>query len=166
VLTEPVTIVRHPLRDVSLADLQTQLDMATAIRDKVNDANEAVIQIRDIKKAVAERVAQKSDSALRKSADRLTRNLSAVEEAIYQVRNRSNQDPLNFPIKINNRLASLLRVVETGDGVPTSNVGPIFTDVKAELKVQTDKLQQVLAADLVAFNRDAQRSGLDPVEAK
>lgn len=164
-LSEPVTIVKHPLRDTSMADLQTQLDVAMAIRDKVSEANEAVIRIRRIKKDVAERMAKKNDAGLRKSGERLTANLTAVEEAIYQVRNRSNQDPLNFPIKINNRIASLLRVVETGDGAPTSNVGPIFTEVKAELKVQTDKLQQTLATDLPAFNQQAQKAGLEPVKA-
>ena len=166
VLTEPVTIVKHPLRSNSTADLQTQLDLAMAIRDKVNEANKAIVQIRRIKKEVADRVASKDGGSLRATANRLTQNLTAVEEAVYQVRNQSNQDPLNFPIKINNRLASLLRVVETGDGVPTSNVGPIFADIKVELKTQTDKLQQTLTTDLPAFNRQAQRVGLEPVKAE
>ncbi len=163
-LTAPVDIIKHPLRDTPTADLQQQLDIAMAIRDKASEANEAVIKIRQIKKDVADRVAKKSDGKLRAAADRLTGNLTAVEEAIYQVRNRSNQDPLNFPIRINNRFASLLRVVETGDGIPTSNVAPIFADVQQELKVQTDKLQQTLATDLPAFNRQAERAGLEPVK--
>jgi photosystem II stability/assembly factor-like uncharacterized protein len=163
-LTAPVTIVKHPLRDTPTADLQQQLDIAMAIRDKASEANEAVIKIRRIKKDVADRVAKKSDGKLRAAADRLTENLTAVEEAIYQVRNRSNQDPLNFPIKINNRFASLLRVVETGDGIPTGNVGPIFADIQQELKVQTDKLQQTLTTDLPAFNQQAERAGLEPVK--
>jgi hypothetical protein len=140
-----------------------QYDIATQIRDKVNEANNAVIQIRRIKQAVAERVGKSNDAELKSSADRLTRNLSAVEEDIYQVRNRSNQDPLNFPIKTNNRLASLLRVVETGDGKPTGNVGPIFDDLKAELKAETDRLQQVLSADLPAVNRTLQRLSLETI---
>ena len=70
------------------------------------------------------------------------------------MRNQSGQDPLNFPIKINNRLASLLRVVnyrrrEADRATPT----PIFKDLTAELKVQTDRLQQVLATDLPAVQR-------------
>ena len=95
-----------------------------------------------------------------------TQELTAVEEDVYQVRNQSNQDPLNFPIKTNNRLASLLRVVETGDGRPTGNVEPIFNDLQAELKAQTDRLQQTLTTDLPAFNRLAQRMGLEPVKEK
>ena len=67
-----------------------------------------------------------------------------MEEEIYQVRNQSGQDPLNFPIKLNNRLASLMGVVTRGDTRPTGNAAPIFNDLKAELKVQTDQLQQVL----------------------
>jgi hypothetical protein len=125
-----------------------------------------VIQIRRIKQQVDDRLKKKNDADLRAIANRLTRELTVVEEEVYQVRNQSNQDPLNFPIKINNRLASLLRVVETGDGRPTSNTGAIFTDIKTELKAQTDRLQQVLTTDLPTFNRLAQRMGLEPVPEK
>ena len=82
------------------------------------------------------------------------------------MRNQSGQDPLNFPIKINNRLASLLRVVNTGQGKPIGNAVPIFNDLKAELKVQTDRLQKVLSTDLTAFNSLAKKLGLEPVTEK
>jgi len=82
------------------------------------------------------------------------------------VKNQSNQDPLNFPIKINNRIASLLRAVNTGDGKPIASIEPIFQDLIAKLKMQTDKIQQILATDLPAFNKDAARLGLDAVSAK
>lgn len=164
--TQPLTVKKHPLRNVSDADLQAQYEIASEIRDKVNEANDAVIQIRRIKKEIADRMAKKPDSDLRTVANRLTRTLTEVEEDVYQVRNQSNQDPLNFPIRINNRLASLLRVVETGDGRPTSNVIPIFNDVKQELKAQTDKLQQELTTDLPTFNRMATRMGLEAIKEK
>ena len=164
--TQAVTVKKHPLHEATDADLQEQFDLASQIRDKVNEANNAVIQIRRVKQQVADRMNKSKDADLRAVADRLTRNLTAVEEDVYQVRNQSNQDPLNFPIKINNRLASLLRVVQTGDGRPTSNVRPIFDDIKLELKTETDKLQQSLASDLPTFNRLAQRMGLEPVKEK
>jgi len=86
-----------------------------------------------------------------------------VEEENYQVRNQSGQDPLNFPIKINNRLASLLSVVNRGDGKPIANAPVIFKDLSAELKVQTDRLQQVTSTDLATFNAEAQRAGVEPI---
>jgi len=164
--TQPLVIKRHPLREATDADLQEQFALATRIRDKVSEANNAVIQIRNVKRGIADRTAKSTDAALKTAGDRLTKNLSAVEEEIYQVRNQSNQDPLNFPIKINNRLASLLRVVNTGEGKPIANAEPIFNDLSAELKVQTDRLQQVIATDLPAFNTEAQRLGVGSVAAK
>jgi hypothetical protein len=164
--TQPLVIKRHPQRSTGDADLREQFDLAIEIRDKVSEANNAVIQIRRIKQQVADRLAKNTDARLKSSGEALTRKLSAVEEEIYQVRNQSGQDPLNFPIKINNRLASLLRAVTTGDGKPIGNARPIFGDLTAELKVQTDRLQQVLAADLPAFNQEAKRLTLDAVTEK
>ena len=122
-----------------------------------------MIRIREIKQQVSDRLTKSTDAALKTAGDRLTKNLSAVEEEIYQVRNQSGQDPLNFPIKINNRLASLLSVVNRGDGKPIAVAPSIFRDLSAELKVQTDRLQQVTATDLAAFNAEAARAGVEPI---
>ena len=162
--TQPLMVRKHPLHtDVTLADLQEQFALASQIRDKVSEANNAVILSRDVKGQVADRLTKSDDAKLKSTGDVLTKNLSAVEEDIYQVRNQSGQDPLNFPIKINNRLASLLGIVNRGDGKPIASAYPIFTDLKAELKVQSDRLQHVIAVDLPAFNAEAKRLGLPPV---
>ncbi|HEX6642475.1 MAG TPA: glycosyl hydrolase, partial [Thermoanaerobaculia bacterium] len=163
-MTQPLVVKRHPLyTDVSDADLQEQFALSMEIRDKVSEANNAVIRIRAIKRDVTDRLTKSQDARLKQTGDRLTASLSAVEEEIYQVRNQSGQDPLNFPIRINNRLASLLGIVSAGDGKPIANAVPIFNDLKAELKVQTDRLAQVIARDLAAFNTEARRVGLEPV---
>ena len=138
---------RHPLRSATDADLKEQFDLAIRIRDKVSEANNAVIQIREMKKQVANG-RQGVGCALKAAGDRLTTNLNAVEEEIYQTRNQSGQDPLNFPIKINNRIAGINRVVNVGDGKPIGSVYEIFKEVTAELKIQTDRLQQVLEEEL------------------
>ena len=164
--TQPLIVKRNPLRSTTDADLKEQFDLGIRIRDKASEANNAVILIRSIKQQVKDRVAKSTDPQLADAGGKLASNLSAIEEAIYQVRNQSSQDPLNFPIKINNRIASLLRAVNTGDGKPIESINPILQDLIGELKVQTDKLQQVLSADLPAFNVEAGRLKLDPVVAK
>ena len=164
--TQPLVVRMHPLHTVTHADLQEQFNLALQIRDKVSEANQAVIQIRRIKQQVTDRLAKSADSDFKAAAGRLTRNLSAVEEDIYQVRNQSGQDPLNFPIKTNNRLASLLRVVNAGDGKPIGNAVPIFQDLVAELRAESERLQQVLATDLPTVNRLAARLGLETIAEK
>jgi len=163
--TQPFQILKHPLRPVSDADLQFQWNLASRIRDKVNEANLAVIRIRRIKTDVAERI-KDAPAEVRTAGEQLAAALSAVEEDVYQVKNQSGQDPLNFPIKTNNRLASLLRVAVSGEGRPTGNVEPIFNDLVAELKSETDRLEKTIADQLPPFNNMLQRLKKPGVDGK
>jgi len=165
--TQSFEVRQHPLRtDISAADLKAQFDLAIRIRDKTSEANQAVIDIRRIKSDVNDRLSKSPDARLKQAGDRLLENLSAVEQEIYQVRNESGQDPLNFPIKLNNRLASLQRAVTRGDGPPIGNAEPIFDDLSRELKEQTDRLEETLETNLAVFNTEARRLGLEPVAGR
>ena len=161
--TQPFTVLKHPLRAMSDADLQFQWNLASRIRDKVNEANLAVTQIRRIKTDIADRI-KDAPAEVRSAGEQLAKALSTVEEDVYQVKNQSGQDPLNFPIKTNNRLASLLRVAVFGEGRPTGNVEPIFNDLAAELKAETDRLNQTLTTQLPAFNNMLTRIKKDPIK--
>jgi photosystem II stability/assembly factor-like uncharacterized protein len=163
--TQPLTVVKHPLRNISDSDLQYQWDLASRIRDKVNDANQAVIRIRRMKTDIAARIKDAPKEVVA-AGEQLMQALSVVEEDVYQVRNQSNQDPLNFPIKTNNRLASLLRVAVSGEGRPTGNVEPIFKELSAELDGHTTRLNKTVADQLPAFNRMLTRIKREPVSDK
>jgi hypothetical protein len=163
--TQFFRVRRNPLfADVSDADLRAQFALAIRIRDKVTEANDAVILARGIKTEVDDRVLK--NGQLSTLGTRLKTNLSDVEDDIYQVKNQSGQDPLNFPIKINNRLANLNRVVNTGDGAPIANAPVLFDIYSKQLAVQTTRLQTVINTDLTAFNAEAQRLGLAVINAK
>jgi photosystem II stability/assembly factor-like uncharacterized protein len=163
VQSQPLVVKRHPLFSASDADLAAQFDLAIRIRDKVSEANQAVLRIRALKAAVGERLRQSNDARMLTAGEALQRDLGAVEHEIYQVRNESGQDPLNFPIKINNRLASLLSVVNRGDGRPIGNAPVIFAELVNELKAQTDRLAALEARQLATFNAQAAQRGLPPV---
>ncbi|HYT73490.1 MAG TPA: FlgD immunoglobulin-like domain containing protein [Vicinamibacterales bacterium] len=163
--TQPLVIRKHPLRDTPDADLQEQFTLGLQIRDKVSQANNAVIEIRRIKAEVNDRMTKTTKKEFKLVADRLVTALSAVEQDLYQVKNQSGQDPLNFPIKTNNRLASLLGMTLRGEGKPTANIYPIFEDLKKELKAEADRLNQVLSTELKSFNIEATNAGLPPVSA-
>lgn len=163
--TQPFVVQKHPLRQISDADLQYQWDLASRIRDKVNEANLAVIRIRRIKADINDRI-KDAPAEVRTAGEQLIKGLAAVEEDVYQVKNQSGQDPLNFPIKTNNRLASLLRVAVSGEGRPTGNVEPIFNDLMAELKAETDRLEKTISSQLPPFNNMLQRIKKAPVDGK
>lgn len=166
-LTAPLVVKRNPLLpDVTDADLHAQYQFGRQVRDKATEANQSVIEIRRVKDQLADRLKKSSDRALRTSGAALTTNASAVEERIYQVKNQSGQDPLNFPIRVNNRLANLLSMAERGDGRPTTNMPEIFGILTAELKGYTDQLARVWSTDLMAVNRELARLSLPLLDPK
>lgn len=126
--TYPFEVTLDPrLKNVSLEDVKEQFKLAMELRDKTSRANESVVQIRKIKETISKK--KEKTAADKKLLDQL----SFVEESLYQVRNQSGQDPLNFPIKLNNRLAALWRSVETGDAKPTDASYQIAKELSAEL---------------------------------
>ncbi|HEX6939851.1 MAG TPA: hypothetical protein VF158_10605 [Longimicrobiales bacterium] len=167
VRTQPFRIVKDPrLTDVSQADLEAQFELAMRIRDKTSQANEAVLLIRGVKEQIDERIEAAKDDEVAKAGEAFKAGLSAVEEEIYQVRNRSNQDPLNFPIKLNNKIAALLGVVESGDGRPTRQSYTVFEELSQRLDAQLQALEAVFADHLAAFNALLRERNLPPVERK
>ncbi|HQQ99052.1 MAG TPA: hypothetical protein PLX35_17390, partial [Cyclobacteriaceae bacterium] len=70
----------------------------------------------------------------------------------YQVRNRSSQDPLNFPIKLGNRISAVRRSLETGEGKPTAGVYKVFDELSKELDGQLMKLDNTLKAGIDGLN--------------
>lgn len=165
VQTKSFNIKMDPnLKGITEADLKEQFDLAVQIRDKTSEANEAVIQIRNIRKQVNAALEKSNDKKIATAAETLMNKLTAIEEDLYQVKNRSGQDPLNFPIKLNNRLASLRRSVETGDAKPTNGAYLVFKELSAELAGHMAKLKQALGQDLRSLNGLLKAAGLDDVK--
>jgi photosystem II stability/assembly factor-like uncharacterized protein len=169
--TQSFSITRNPnTPGISDADLAEQFALALQIRDKVTQANEAVVRIRSLKDQIADRTKQwaatQKDRKLSKAAmlgDALTGTLTAIEGEIYQYRNRSSQDPLNYPIKLNNKLAALQGVVEAGDGKPTAQSYAVFKELSGRLDAELAKLDAALKTDLPPFNAEIARKKLAPV---
>jgi photosystem II stability/assembly factor-like uncharacterized protein len=155
------------LPHVTLADLQAQHELAMQVRNRLSQANEAVIAIRDVKQQVDDRVKKANDAKFEHAARLFKDKLSAVEEEIYQVRNQSNQDPLNYPIKLNNKIGALMGAVEGVEGRPTAQVHEVFSELSARLDQQLTWLEQVLTRDLPAFNQQwVVPKGLQPIERR
>jgi len=96
---------------------------------------------------------QAGAAPIRAQADSLKAHLQAVEREIYQVQNRSGEDPLNFPIRINNKLAALTGVVGSADAPPTDVSHAVFDALDAQLKAQLDRLNAIVTGEVPAFNR-------------
>jgi photosystem II stability/assembly factor-like uncharacterized protein len=170
--TKPFRIEREKtlLRDVTDADLQAQFDLAMLVRNKASQANDAVLLIRGIKAQVDERIKKldtgkpgRKPSAALVAARSINDKLSAVEGEIYQVKNRSSQDPLNYPIKLNNKIAALQGVIESADARPTDPSREVFKMLSDRLDAQLGKMDAIIKTDLPKLVALLQKQKLDAV---
>jgi photosystem II stability/assembly factor-like uncharacterized protein len=160
--TVPAEVVKDPRSTATQADLDAQFAFLIRIRDRVSAANGAVTKIRAVKRdvdGVLQRLGGAGDAVPKTAADSvralaraLTDELTSVEEAIYQTKNRSSQDPLNYPIRLNNKIAALAGVVAQGDNKPTDQARAVFAELSAALQVQLDRLDTALKERIPAFN--------------
>lgn len=157
---------RSAAAGVTVADLRARLDLAKRIRDRVTAANEAVLKIRAIKGQVDDRVTKSDDGELKTLAGTVKDRLSGVEAEIYQVKNRSGQDPLNYPIRLNNKLAALLNQVEGSDNKPTDQSYQVFDALSGQLGTELDQMNLVIAQDVARLNQLLRELGLDPIDVE
>jgi hypothetical protein len=158
----------HLLKDVTDQDLREEFDLAIKVRDKSSQANEAVLLIRGIKAQIDDRKGKldAKSASVAKSLDEFASTLSAIENEIYQVKLQSSQDPLNFPIKLNNKIAALQGVIESADVRPTEQAYSVFRTLSNTLDEQLGKLDTRVKGQMPPVNQLLQRLKLDPIKAE
>jgi len=168
--TQPFAVRREPnvLKDVTDQDLREEFDLAIKVRDKASQANEAVLLVRGIKQQIDDRKAKldAKSANVAKALDDFAAQLSAIEGEIYQVKLQSSQDPLNFPIKLNNKIAALQGVIESADVRPTEQAYSVFRTLSNGLDEQLGKLDTRVKGQMPPVNQLLQRLKLDPIKAE
>lgn len=162
--TAPFRIVEDPRQSATQADLQAEFDLAMRVRDAVSRANQAVIDVRALRDQVNARLALPGAAAIKTSGDALVQRLTGMEETIYQTKSHASEDPLNFPIKINNRIAHLMSVIQGGqDARPTDQTYAVFTTLSAELDTDLAGLKTIETVDVANFNRALSSANMQPI---
>ena len=149
---QTVTVKPDPRIASTPEDYRKQLDLALQILDRFSAANQAVLEMRRAHTEL-EHYTANPNPKLASEAKRISDELDTVESAVYQTKLRANEDALNFPIKINNKLGALLGTVTASDTAPTEQSYAVFKELSAQLQVQLDKLKQINAQDVASFNR-------------
>jgi len=147
--------------------LLEQFKLSSEVRDRVTEANSTVIKIRGIRDQVAERmkkIPERRRAEIQRLADAVLKPLTVVEEEVYQVRNRSSQDPLNYPIRLNNKIAALMGIIESADHRPTDQTYAVFKELSAQLEQQLQQMKTTLKTDLPRLNAALKRERIDAVD--
>lgn len=152
----PFVIKANPNYAISEADYDAQLAFLLQVRDKFNQVQISIKDIRSVRAQINDftgRMDTANTKEIKKMADSIQKQLTSIEEALYQTKSKSGQDVLNFPIRINDKLAGLYGVAASGQNAPSKQAKEAFAELAAQADVQMDKLKKVMSSDIATLNK-------------
>ncbi|MBG10671.1 MAG: glycosyl hydrolase [Gammaproteobacteria bacterium] len=154
--TRTFEILADPRISASQEDMQAQFDFLLVANQKLTETHQAIKRLRKIRNQIDTVVRPLEDRAgyesLKDRATFIKDELKSIEEALYQTQNESNQDPLNYPIRLNNKLASVNRLVNSGSFRPTDQSVAVRDGLISDIDAELAHLARVIEDELPRFN--------------
>ncbi|GAB5551361.1 MAG: hypothetical protein Sapg2KO_09520 [Saprospiraceae bacterium] len=164
------TILKDPRSETTMAGFQEQFDFLIDVRDKVSEAHIAIKDIRTIKDQLNHFKGlwqgQEDRKDLIDKANEIDKAISIIEKELYQTKNRSRQDPLNYPIKLTNKLAHLNSLNGRGAFPPTKQSYEVKEAISKQIDKQLGEFEAIKANELPAFNRMVKEKAVDAILLK
>jgi len=166
-LTEAFEVQKDPRVPATQEDLDSQFKLLLKVRDKLSETHDAINTLRNIRQQVEDwerRTRERKDhEAVSSAARSLKEKLSPIEDELTQSRAKTRQDTMNFPAKLNGKLAWLAGVVASAQAAPTRQQYELYADLAGRIDVQIQRLQEIIDTDVAAFNRLMRESEMPAV---
>lgn len=154
--SQEFVVKADPRVTASEADMAAQFTFMKEVQDKASEAHQSIIDLRGVReqiKTFQSRLPEDANPALKEAGKTIIDELTKVEEALYQTKNRSNQDPLNYPIRLTNKLAHLNSLTGIGTYKPTAAAYAVKAEIEGQIDAELAKYQTVLADKVPAYNK-------------
>jgi hypothetical protein len=164
--SQTFVVKKDPRSTSTLADYQEQFRFLIKVRDTVSAANNTIRTVRNVRFQAEDRrekIAGKPQAAeYQQLVGQLFDKLNPAEREIYQVQNQSSQDPLNYPIRLNNKIAALSGVA-AGEYRPTKQTYAAFDSLTKDLRVRLSTVKSSLDDLIPRINAVLKAAGLEPI---
>ena len=160
-------ILPDPRSTATPEDLKAQFNFLISVRDKLSETNLAIKDIREVRKQinlVADRM--KDNESMKELTDMskaILEKMKEIEESLYQTKNQSRQDPLNFPVRLNNKLGHLNSLSGMGNFKPTDQDVAFRNEVIQRIDDELQKLKSIFEKDIPAFNKMVKEKSIDAI---
>ncbi len=160
-------VLQDPRSKATADDYKLYNEFATDVRDKITEANKVIISIRDIREQLMnykERVPK--DDTLKKEITKIDSVMTKIEEALYQTKNKSRQDPLNFPVRLTDKLSYLNSILGNGEYPPTEQAYAVRKELEALIDAELEKFDKVQKEMIPVFNQMIRDKNIDAIIVK
>lgn len=153
-VTQIFNLVSDPRSEATDDELVEQFDFCWSINRKVSEAHVAIRNVRTLKSqlALVEERLNDQDSIIAQRLQDLKEGLVEVEEALYQVKLSSNQDMLNFPIKLTNKLGHIGAISQIGNYPPTDQAREVAGELTTEIDSFLDVFYELFDEEVTSLN--------------
>jgi hypothetical protein len=161
--TASLELKADPRVTATAADLQKQFDLLLKIRDRVSEAHDTINEIRAARsqmQALRRQLDQRQHKEILDALAALDKAMTPIEENLLQVKSRSSQDPLNFPVMLNDQLMGLGSVVDSADAAPTRQALDYYDHLVGQLTPLVTGWKKLKDADLAAINDRIQKANI------
>lgn len=168
--TQEFEVKPDPRSESTYEDMQAQFSFIQEVNSKVTEAHKAIKQIREVKKQLDQVTpALKSIDGSKniiEMGEEIRKGIMEIEEKLYQTKNRSNQDPLNYPIRLTNKLAYLNTISRGGDYAPTKQAKMVKEELSEAIDHELSLLKRIFEEDLPKFNESYRNLEMDALNLK
>ena len=160
-------VLPNPRSSATAEDYEAQFAFLQSIREQLTETHREIERIRDVRSQLetfSKRLKERGEAPeVREAADALVEKLTGIEETMYQTKAESPQDPLNFPIRLNDKLAGVMGLASAGNFRPTDSMVAVRDELVAELDTALSDLRAAWEGELEEVNRMAAEAGVDAV---
>lgn len=160
------TIRKDPRSPATPESYKQYHDFASEVRDKITEAHQAIIDIRDIRAQLSNYKTRISDDSLKTEINKIDSSITKIEEALYQTKNRSSQDPLNYPVRLTNKIGYLNSILGNGEYPPTDQAYAVRSELEALIDEELKRFEQAKTEMIPAFNRMVREKEIDAIILK
>jgi photosystem II stability/assembly factor-like uncharacterized protein len=150
-----IEILLDPRIEGTAEDRQAQFEFLLEVRNKVDETHDAIRHMRTLKKQIGDlnsRLDTAVFSAVIDRGNELDSLMTDIEKKLYQTKLKSNQDMLNFPIRLNNKLAHVASLASMGIYRPTEQMIGVKDDLTAKIDEQLDMWYEIRDGAIDEYN--------------
>ena len=161
-LTQEFTIHKDPTSEGSIDDIKAQFEFVNEINGVVDKAHKAIENIRSMKTNLKKFQSNYADNEFAKDLIEESKSIvESIENELYQTKNQSNQDPLNYGVKLTNNLGNLNSAFRGGDFGPTVQDVQVKNELIEKVNAQLTKYNKIISEDIPNFNSSFKKLELD-----
>jgi hypothetical protein len=165
----PFIVKADPNYKISQQEYEQQFGFLENVLNKFNETQKAIKDIRALRSQINSFISLQGKDVpkdIKAMADSINKSLTGIEETLYQTKSKSGQDPLNYPIKLNDKLSGVFNSANSGNFAPSKQSSEVYAELAMQIDKELNKFKLIKQTSIPAFNEAVRQKALPVIGIK